>query len=573
MPKSKVASNISKIINKLHGLDKQKPLVEGVDYTIDSKGESVEPLSQEFVDVMRKRAKKIANNKGIEDMMSNPIMSATTPDVFSQNPKRNKKSAVEEPTDENEPAPAVDEQTPTNKQDNKESVPKEDPNFTTVQPNDVGDSAPKDSVADVAAKLYNFMVETHEVDDKKFKLDKKARVKLDKVKEKRTKQLIGLFKVKRKKSENKKEEDKGKKTEDKGKKAAEEGKKEAGDAANKVSPKVETPKVSPKVETPKVSPKVETPSIPKPGITGPSKLVTGAAVVGAGVVLGTAALVGRQALATNISKYESGSNYNAYNKGTIGDKNLGADKVRGVYMDNRTGTPTDFSKMTITEYFNRTAKTKEFPQGKLPPGHPDVLFAVGKYQIIPKTMLGLVKILQIDPDTTYLDQTTQDLLFTQGLTKLNRVAVDNYISGKSNDRDAAILELAKEFASVGVPYDNPPGKKLKKGESYYSGIGGNKAHNSPEAVGAALDADRLSVSNAKPASIPQVTPPAQPNKLEPIPIQKSEIPDAMKNPSTASQTVLSQKNNNTNVVKPATTYQISQANPQNNSQLFETQYG
>ena len=89
MPKSKVASNISKIINKLHGLDKQKPLVEGVDYTIDSKGESVEPLSQEFVDVMKKRAKKIANNKGIEDMMSNPIMSATTPDVFSQNPKRN----------------------------------------------------------------------------------------------------------------------------------------------------------------------------------------------------------------------------------------------------------------------------------------------------------------------------------------------------------------------------------------------------------------------------------------------------------------------------------------------------
>ena len=83
----------------------------------------------------------------------------------------------------------------------------------------------------------------------------------------------------------------------------------------------------------------------------------------------------------------------------------------------------------------------------------------------------------------------------------------------------------------------------------------------------------MSVSNAKPVSIPQVTPPAQPKKLEPVPIQKSEIPDTMKNPSTANQTVLSQKNNNTNVVKPATTYQISQANPQNNSQLFETQYG
>jgi hypothetical protein len=33
-------------------------------------------------------------------------------------------------------------------------------------------------------------------------------------------------------------------------------------------------------------------------------------------------------------------------------------------------------------------------------------------------------------------------------------------------------------------------KNLKKGESYYSGIGGNKAHNSPEEVGIALDTDR-----------------------------------------------------------------------------------
>jgi hypothetical protein len=73
-------------------------------------------------------------------------------------------------------------------------------------------------------------------------------------------------------------------------------------------------------------------------------------------------------------------------------------------------------------------------------------------------------------------------------------------------RNEAILQLSKEFASVGVPFDTYRIDKikqkdgsikevrveLKKGSSYYSGIGGNKAHNPPEAVGAALDADRAS---------------------------------------------------------------------------------
>ena len=83
-------------------------------------------------------------------------------------------------------------------------------------------------------------------------------------------------------------------------------------------------------------------------------------------------------------------------------------------------------------------------------------------------------------------------MFAKGLTVFKRPAVDAYVKGENDDRNAAILELAKEFASVGIPYDmNVGDKKLKKGDSYYSGIGGNKAHNSPEQVGAALDADRL----------------------------------------------------------------------------------
>ena len=192
--------------------------------------------------------------------------------------------------------------------------------------------------------------------------------------------------------------------------------------------------------------------------------------------------LGFSALAENITKFESGqqgyagTGYNAYNRGTVGNKMIGADK------------PIDFSKMTVAEYLQHGKLTHpKGPDGKQIV-NPDKIFAVGKYQIIPATMEGLVKKLGLDPGKTILDKDTQDLLFNEGLIKQARPNVASYLEGKSNNRDLAILDLAKEFASVGVPY--PAGKATARGESYYAGIGGNKAHNPPEAVGAALDADR-----------------------------------------------------------------------------------
>ena len=150
--------------------------------------------------------------------------------------------------------------------------------------------------------------------------------------------------------------------------------------------------------------------------------------------------------------------------------------------------------MTIAEYL-KYGKLKH-PKG---PGgkqivNPDKIFAVGKYQIIPETMEMLVNKLKLDPANTYLDKVTQDLLFNEGILKQKRPNVAAYLKGKSDNRDAAILDMAMEFASVGVPY--PAGKAKARGESYYAGIGGNKAHNSPEAVGAALDAERKSLVSA-----------------------------------------------------------------------------
>ena len=304
--------------------------------------------------------------------------------------------------------------------------------------------------------------------------------------------------------------------------AEDRAKKEAETKAKKEAPKTEAPKKeapktaepvkqTQKPAAPKPAEPVKAPETVKPPTAtqkppAPSKPnVSTAEKIGTGVAIATtAALTGKEALAANIAKYESkgssgksfgGNEYNAYNKGTSGNKIIGADK------------PIDFSSMTIQDYFKRTAKTKQFPQGNpnLKPGDPETLFAIGRYQIIPPTMLNLVEKLKLDPKTTYLDPSTQDLLFSKGLTTSvgGRAAIDNYIKGKPGvTRDDAIMALAKEFASVGVPYDTKRGDVIiKKGQSYYSGLGGNKAHNSPEEVGAALDIDRA--KNLKLSPTPQ----------------------------------------------------------------------
>lgn len=168
-------------------------------------------------------------------------------------------------------------------------------------------------------------------------------------------------------------------------------------------------------------------------------------------------------LAEVVASGESRGDYNIYNKGTIG-KNAG--KIGR----------TDFSKMTIAEYLRR---------GSLGKDDPDKIFAMGKYQIIPDTMRGIVKAMGLNPDTTFLTPEIQDAMFKHIIER--KPAVKNYLLGKSTDQNAAILALAKEWASIGVPEDTMRGDKLiKKGTSYYSGEGGNKAHTSAESVASAM---------------------------------------------------------------------------------------
>jgi hypothetical protein len=379
--------------------------------------------------------------------------------------------------------------------------------FTNQASGQQNNLSKKDSISDVAGKLLNFVSMTEAERKKHFELYKNfEKENLDEDKRRHDALVEALKKQKeekpkvevKKKEEVKKEEAKKPEVKKEEVKKVEPTKpaeptkappktaeptKAPPKTAEPVKPAepVKAPEVKPPTAKPAevVTPKPPTAIVPKPPVT--TGISTAAKVITA---VGVGALAGKEALAENISKYESkgAGGYNAYNKGTVGNKIIGADK------------PIDFSKMTISEFLKRAAKTEGFPQGNpdMKPGGPDTLFAVGKYQIIPPTMLSLVKKLKLDPDKTYLDPDTQDSLFSNGLVGVVRKKVDEYIKGLSDDKNAAILELAMEFASVGVPYDMKKGEKnLKKGESYYSGVGGNKAHNSPEEVGAALEIEKI----------------------------------------------------------------------------------
>jgi len=258
-------------------------------------------------------------------------------------------------------------------------------------------------------------------------------------------------------------------------------------------------------------------------------------------------LSGENALGNVIASGESrGAGYNAYNKGTIGNKIIGSDKK------------IDFSSMTLDEYFRRS---------ELPSNDPDKLFAVGKYQIIPDTMKGIVKALGVDTKTTQLTPDVQESFFKYLVS--NRRNLNAYLKGKSDDLNGAILDLAKEWAAVGVPYDNPDGKQLKRGQSYYSGTGGNAASLSPEIIGQALvkqRSDNLTSPTTASAKTPLPTASVTPTTVPTTTLSKTPLPTASVTPTTVPTTTSSNITNNTNtnnITAPTTTNITNNTNTNN----------
>jgi hypothetical protein len=132
----------------------------------------------------------------------------------------------------------------------------------------------------------------------------------------------------------------------------------------------------------------------------------------------------------------------------------------------------DFSQMTIQQIMTLQA---------LPPGNPNRLFAVGKYQVIPITMRGAVAALGINTSNKF-DPAMQENVFRNYLIAAKRPGVKKYIVGQSNNLLGAQFALALEFASVADP---------NTGKSHYGGSGGNRASITSAETAAALNDERV----------------------------------------------------------------------------------
>ena len=151
------------------------------------------------------------------------------------------------------------------------------------------------------------------------------------------------------------------------------------------------------------------------------------------------------ALKTEIAKSEG--NYGAYNRGRSGD----------------TPRPTiDITKLTVGQIMEM--QRKKGSDGKR------LLFAVGKYQMIPGTLAESVADSRVGVSAADIfDPSTQEKLFMHLMYK--RQHLMDYINGKSNDINAAINDLAAEFASLPMTSGKGRYDKDSAGNKASGGLG------------------------------------------------------------------------------------------------------
>lgn len=123
--------------------------------------------------------------------------------------------------------------------------------------------------------------------------------------------------------------------------------------------------------------------------------------------------------------------------------------------------------------------------------------AAGRYQIIGSTMRDAAKTLGLSGNEMF-DKKMQDRIFVEYLLKHKRKAVWNYIHGKSDNLNAAMLAMSQEWASFAAP----AGAKTHRGlisdgnMSFYAGNGVDKASVSAAQSAAMLQQLRAQVMSS-----------------------------------------------------------------------------
>lgn len=134
--------------------------------------------------------------------------------------------------------------------------------------------------------------------------------------------------------------------------------------------------------------------------------------------------------------------------------------------------------------------------------------AAGRYQIIRKTLMGLVEQLGI-PGSAKFSPDLQDRL---GFALLTNRGWQAFASGQVS-AGAYAAQLAREWASIPVLSDmQGANRKVSRGESYYAGDGVNKSQAKADELEAVLASIRKPVESEKPIPPKPTPPPAQPKR-------------------------------------------------------------
>ena len=118
-----------------------------------------------------------------------------------------------------------------------------------------------------------------------------------------------------------------------------------------------------------------------------------------------------------IKSHEANGNYNAANRGRAGDTPGG---IRNL------------TQMTIGDVMRMQAEGQ--------------VFAVGAYQLIPRTLAGAVSALGLSRDQLFDEKTQDKLGLSLILGGVKRPALTNYLMGRSNNLAAAERDLCNEWA-------------------------------------------------------------------------------------------------------------------------------
>lgn len=176
--------------------------------------------------------------------------------------------------------------------------------------------------------------------------------------------------------------------------------------------------------------------------------------------------------------------YNSMNQGTQGNSIVGSTNNASSKIGK------NLTDMTIGEIMDRQAylMNKSNPQV----GNYGI-YAAGKYQIIPGTMPGVVSAAGLSRSDKFSPENQEKL--GDALIFAKRPYVGDYIKGKHDDIHGAMMELAREFASIPNP---------DTGNSFYGS--GNRAFHTVDEVRNALLKERRKNKQTSSSTLKQKAP-------------------------------------------------------------------